>query len=327
MHTQESLRPESADTGRIVLPHQTKVFERLLEIAKVTFSVQRNTLPLRLRSNCLLVAPTGSGKTFLVEAVATAMKVPFLNISVSEWILLGCTQRGAVATWPSLVKFLRKHKSADGIVICCDELDKLSAKRSQMWTDFQATEVYSLLDFRVPPTLADDNGDPLGESAIHDAQEALRTKTLLIGLGAFQQIWDNRARPRLGFNADAAGMDELPGLPALAQIIPRELANRFRSEVLILGPLSRIDYTRMLESSAAEVPLYLQARFLALGRERIDSALRDSQGPRFLEELLFDTLIAERRVSTAGLEPETSTGEKALKSKSPPRPEPHWAAG
>ena len=327
MLIQKPPRPDGADAGRIVLPHQKKVFERLLEIAKVTFSVQRNTLPFRLRTNCILVGPTGSGKTFVAGAVAAAMKVPFLNISVSEWILLGCTPRGAVPTWPSLVKFLRKHKAADGIVICFDELDKLSARNSQMWTDYQATEIYSLLDLRVPSTLADENGDALCEAHIQEAQEALRTKTLLIGLGAFQQLWENRSRPRVGFHAGTAANDELPGLPDLAQIIPRELANRFRSEILILQPLSRIDYTRMLETCAAEVPIYLQSRFLALGRERIDRALRDAQGPRFLEELLFDALIAERRAMTGGLQPDTSARETVPGSRSLPRSEPFGPDG
>jgi hypothetical protein len=51
----------------------------------------------------------------------------------------------------------------------------------------------------------------------------------------------------------------------------------------------------MLESTVPQLPSILQERFRTMGRERVAEATRQQQGVRFLEELLLDAILAERR--------------------------------
>jgi len=78
------------------------------------------------------------------------------------------------------------------------------------------------------------------------------------------------------------------------ETLPRELVNRFRSDLVVLPQLVETDYSRMLEQAAEGVPAYLRKTFLRLGYQRIPGAVMCRQGCRFVEELLLDTLIEER---------------------------------
>ncbi len=289
-------------TAALVLPHQQKAFEQLLDLTRVALFTQRQCFPVRLRTNSLIVGPTGGGKTYLATAVAKALNIPIFLISLSEWVLIGCSTRGASTTWPAIVDFLAKHKSAEGVIIAVDEIDKLS--RNSSWEVFLLTEVFSLLDLRIPNNLRDqDEDEVIGSSTIESAREVLSTRTMLIGMGAFQDLWEAQQTTPIGFRQGSASA-EITSLKKLAESIPPELANRFRSEVLILPPLTECHYHEMLQRCAEQVPANFRKRFLSMGKDAIPLAMRNRKGPRFLEELLVDLLIAERKAvrSPVGLE-------------------------
>lgn len=276
---------------RTILPHQRDAFNHLNAVARVCFSVNRESLPVKLRTNCLIIGPSGSGKTYLARAVAEEMEVPFLSISISDWMLIGGTKRGALATWPGIYDFLCKCKNKGGAIIFIDEIDKLN--NSSSYVSFLLTELYSLLDYRIPWNLADSEGDSIATSLIAEAQDILSTKTLLLAGGAFQHIWDTHIRPTMGF-LNTEDPDELPDLLDLSTTLPRELVSRFRSRLTVLPRLVETDYHQMLEIVARKVPDVWRSRFHQLGHERISSACRLQQGPRFLEELMLDTILQER---------------------------------
>ncbi len=77
---------------------------------------------LALRTNSLLIGPSGSGKSFLAGEVAAYLGVPFYPISVADWVLMGCSERGGINTWPAIVRFLQANRQREGVVICLDEL-------------------------------------------------------------------------------------------------------------------------------------------------------------------------------------------------------------
>ena len=79
-------------------------------------------IPLAIRTNSLLIRPTGSGKTFLAQAVADHLGVPFLAISVADWVLVGSSDRGGMNTWPAIVRFLQANRRKEGVVIFIDEI-------------------------------------------------------------------------------------------------------------------------------------------------------------------------------------------------------------
>lgn len=284
-----------SDSPPLILSHQKSAFERLVAIGRACFGVQRNTLPVRLRTHSLIVGPTGTGKTFLARAVAKELGLGaknFLPLSVSEWVLLSCTRRAAMNTWTTICKFLLSNKSSDGVIIFLDELDKLNGQCD--YEQFQRTEVFQLLDLTLPTGLVDDEGDPIGELDLAAAREVLSNRTFLIGAGAFQQIWETRSTSCIGFHERLPDPQPL-ALGDLAQTLPRELINRFRRELLILPQLQHRDYIEMLESTAVRVPSYLRDGFLRIGHESISGALEMNQGCRFLEDTLLEAILAERR--------------------------------
>lgn len=282
--------PSAADAAGI-LDHQRTAYERLLAVANACFFTQRTTLPLRPRTNTLLVGPSGSGKTFLAGAVAKKLGVPFLSLTVGEWILLGCTQRGAKTTWPLIVTFLQKHAQKDGVVLFLDEIDKIRGDSS--WETFLRTEIFRLLDLDLPEGLCDGDDDAMSDSDVNRAREVLANRTFIIGAGAFQAIWENRSKVSIGFSGQSFACPTV-SLADLSAMLPRELTNRFRAEVLALPKLTADDYRRMISQTAAQVPVYLRDTFLRLANERIASAIECQQGCRFLEEIMLDAIIHER---------------------------------
>jgi hypothetical protein len=205
------------------------------------------------------------------------------------------------------VEFLRKNRSADGVIIAIDEIDKLSRRTS--WEVFLITEVFSLLDLRIPDNLRDADGCNFTSSGLSAAHDVLKTRTMIIGMGAFQEMWDARQVESIGFRSDSPNL-EMPTLRAISDLIPGELANRFRSEVLLLPPLQESDYHAMLEVCSEGVPVNFRERFLEMGRSAVREAVHNRKGPRFLEELLADLLIAERKeIRKPTLEGQKSTNE------------------
>jgi SpoVK/Ycf46/Vps4 family AAA+-type ATPase len=276
----------------LILAHQRPAYDRLVAVGRACLSIQRQTLPLRPRTNSLIVGPSGSGKTFLARAVAQELGLDFLSLSVGDWILLGCSGRGGSPTWPLILQFLLRNKSAPGCVVFLDEIDKVSGNHST-WERFLRAEAFRLLDFQLPTGLNDEDGDTVDDGDRLIAQEVLSNRTLIVSAGAFQHLWEKRARPALGFGKPEVSLEN-PTLDDLAQTLPRELVNRFRAEILVLPPLVEADYRAMLGATAEKVPAYLRKTFLRLGRERIGRAAANHQGCRFLEEVLLDTILCER---------------------------------
>ena len=282
--------PPSSDI--LIMEHQRPAFDKLVAVATACFAMQRKNLPIKPRTNSLIIGPSGSGKTYLANAVARELGVDCLSLSVGEWILLGCTKRGATTTWPMIYEFLLNNKDSNGAVIFIDEVDKVAGDTS--WEAFLRAEVFRLLDFQVPPGLMDSNENTMTPEEQEDARDVLSNKTMIIGAGAFQHIWEKRSRPTVGFGAHASS-EANPTLDDLAKTLPRELINRFRAELLVLPPLLDRDYRQMLGRSAEKLPAYLRESYLRLGKERIPEAARLHQGCRFLEELLLDVILLEAR--------------------------------
>jgi ATPase family associated with various cellular activities (AAA) len=285
-----------------ILAHQQAAFDELIAIARVCFSFDRASAPVQLRTSTMIIGHTGSGKTWVAEAVARAMAAEYFHVSVADWILMGSAAKGGAVTLSRICTFLRSCINKPGAVIMIDEIEKLGGGSgsggggftgSNVWTQFLRLEAFQLLDMRLPNNLIEDECDLVSPMAIKEATEVLRTKTLILAGGAFQDFWDGQTRPTIGFGPPASG-EENPDMTELTRWLPKELVNRFRSRSIIIPPLTEEDYHRMLEQTASRVCPGLRKTFLALGQQRATEACRLQQGARFMEELLLDTLLAER---------------------------------
>jgi hypothetical protein len=275
-----------------ILPHQVQAFDTLSMIARVTFLVERTQFPLSIRPNVCLLGPSGVGKTHLARAIGTLMDVPTYYVNVSTWAVLGSSHRGASHTWPCIFQFLENCANKQGAIVIVDEIDKVGDNTS--WTTYLRSEVFDLLDWRIPKNLADADGDMIAESRIIAAEEVLRKKAMIIGVGAFQSIWEIQRKEMIGF---LPGQSDLhaPDSNDLSKTLPRELVNRFGSNILTIPPLARADYLLILDSLLDRMPEFWRERFAVVARERIDDAVRMQLGTRYFEEVLLSTLVKERR--------------------------------
>ncbi|MGB6220095.1 AAA family ATPase [Haloferula sp.] len=283
---------ETTPPKTIILPFQKAVYNRLCAIGRACLTVNRSALgPLKLRTCFLLLGPTGSGKTFLARAFSKEMNLPIMSMSTSDWILMGSTERGARSTWPAIFDFIERVKHQQGAVIFIDELDKCAS--DSPYTSFLRAEVFSLCDGSVPMNLKNSEGELIQESRILEARDFLVNKTMILAGAAFQEIWEVQSKPSMGFLPSDSG-DTDPELPDLARFLPREMINRFSSEIFVLPRLTMPDYRVMVETVAEQIPVMWRERFLELGIERLDQAVRHRKGARYLEEILLAAIVMER---------------------------------
>ena len=294
-----------------ILPFQKPVFDRLCAVARACLYVNRRQFSvLKLRACFWLLGPTGSGKTFLAKALAREMGVPFLPIAVSDWIILGGTNKGSSTTWPNILDFLNGNQQAQGAVIFIDELDK--CRDESNWNSCLRSEIFSLCDARIPLGIKDSEESEYSDSALKDAQDFLQNRVMILGGAAFQELWENESGNSIGFNPEPQAEPQeksQPELPELAEILPRELINRFSSETFILPKLKENDYCDMLESMTPHVPETWRERFVDVGLSRLEQAVRHQKGVRFLEEVLL-TAVVEERSALVGFVPDPIDIEK-----------------
>jgi SpoVK/Ycf46/Vps4 family AAA+-type ATPase len=246
----------------------------------------------------LLAGATGLGKTALVRMVAQTLGLPLFEASTATWILTGTSPRGALQTWPSLLDFLGREPLG---VIFLDEIDKLTADRE--WTTYLRLEIYALLDRSVPvdmmraSRLLADQPPTTAEQKVEQeiAQRHLRRGMLVIAAGAFQSFWEATGVRRVGFAAAQAPPTPTrrPALQSFSHLLPRELLNRFRAQVVYLEPMRLSGYVAMLHHTAKRLPEELVEPFLELGYESAFAAVESQLGLRWIEELITETLAQQ----------------------------------
>jgi hypothetical protein len=86
---------------------------------------------------------------------------------------------------------------------------------------------------------------------------------------------------------DDEGLSELSAV-TVAERLPRELANRFNSNLIRLPELRPADYQAIALEAADSLPGYIRAPFLAAAIRQIPGAIAAKKGVRFLEEAMLD---------------------------------------
>ena len=305
------IKPTDTTAQPLIYPYQRAAYERLCAITRAYIHTNFEQLPIKPRGNVFLVGSSGTGKTHLAQQIATGagMNLAYLPISVSEWVVMGASQRGASSTWPAIWQFLTRSSKKEGCLIFLDELDKIGRLNQGDWTRYQTTEVFSLLDRRIPRNLNDLDGDRVSEGSIAAAESVLKSKTLILAGGAFQEIWDT-CDP-IGFGTVPGASVQTPDLKRLSEYIPPELTRRFGSQLVTLPRLQETDYHDMLDRILSSLPSHWRSRYEKLARAGIPEAIRLSQGPRYFEEILLEVAVQERLEISAPLSLQSTAPEPA----------------
>jgi len=221
-------------------------------------------------------------------------------VSFGSWIPTGCSRQQGRQTAQSLVETLVEHERT---ALMVDEIDKLTEETS--WTVYLRTELYSVLDGQWPAgTIFSDETDLHANRREALARRRLKFGCWIVGVGTWQNLWDRRTGPRIGFQKleteASLALDELTGT------IPRETLNRFSSSLVVMVPMVAADYYAAVTVATRELPDHLQERFHAIATEQVPIAIHNRSGCRFLEEVLAQILIedsAALRVHAPDIEP------------------------
>jgi len=75
-------KPPTQPPKPTIFAYQRPAFDRLLEIAKASFGIERRNLAIRPRASTLIIGPSGCGKSHLARAIARELNVSLFSIAV-----------------------------------------------------------------------------------------------------------------------------------------------------------------------------------------------------------------------------------------------------
>lgn len=124
-------------------PKQQEALDELLPIARMALDSSTAQLPIKPRTHSLICAPSGAGKSHLMNHLGDILNVPVLRINVSTWAPMG--GKSSPYTWDKIATFLSEN--AKGIILL-DEIDKISSNSD--WQGYVRLELHELLDGEIP---------------------------------------------------------------------------------------------------------------------------------------------------------------------------------
>jgi hypothetical protein len=233
--------------------------------------IEEEIAGIATRPQPLLVAPTGSGKTFLVRNFAQERALPLLELDSGGWILSGASTKPS--TFITVQSFIEEHTSG---LILIDELDKFGTDKEQDgWNRGVRQEVFALLDRRLS-----------GVAGWKKESTAKLARFYIVGCGTWQSIFDRPAP--IGF---VEGQRNVKADLRAQTSIPIELLFRFNANVILLGPPTRAEFAERIVAIHRELRLDPPDDLESLTAEAEGSG----QNTRWLEGYLSLALRWRRR--------------------------------
>lgn len=272
-----------------IFSHQATAYRQLLTRAQTFFAGHWRGLNLRCRWHSLIIGPTASGKTALASILAEETGAALLRINVTNWMPSGANNRAVAETLETIVSHINAYSRS---ILFLDEVDKIYHETP--WMGYIRGELFEILDGRLPlgtkpPAFGEEDGEaqfPTEKSL----SEKLRSTVFIVGAGTFQQFYETRRSPSIGFHHTEPESGTGPTADYIAQKLPRELATRFNSQLLFIPELSPIHYQALVHEAEKSLPDWLVPAFRQAATRRMAQAISVKSGCRFLEEAVMDAL-------------------------------------
>jgi hypothetical protein len=233
-----SSRPSSSSTtvpsrSVCLTRQQREILEQCVHLAEIFFSPERLKLSVTPRLAPLLLARTGAGKTHLVRELARRLNVDLIRTQRAAWTPIGASKgRSTVFQICDLLA----RQPARRVLLAIDEIDKMrveggAAAPTSDWGGGIFGEVFDVLggDLSVDAYCA----EPGVKITATELRCRARSNLFVMGCGTFQTVFDQAARPSVGFLGAAKPSVKFGDIVA-AGIVSRELLARFHSPPFFL---------------------------------------------------------------------------------------------
>ena len=240
--------------------------ETLTVLGQLFYTRQCEHQLIKPRLFPLIVGPTGSGKSHLVERVATEIVADYFKVTRGDWI-----PQGAKTARPTMYQIMDRAWSRERVLLHVDELDKFQIDfRAGDWGAGISSDLWNILDgkFSFAEYLRDTDFGPT-KPELESLTYKVRSSLWIVGSGTWQDLFSqSRKGATVGFLGSAASATVEAHDIIQAGVIPSELLHRFNNDLLFLKYPTPEETAKLLVSTG--LATMAKAQGVTLTPEMID---------------------------------------------------------